>query len=242
MLEYQYTVRYIKGKKNVVAESLSRPIIVIHSSSEAMWLGKSREKVGKFLLHCATSWVICQRETGGEGIIGEGNRAQETGNNPRLIPGTHSLLVGQGVGVSEKLPNFFRSARESNPGSLGWEPSVLPLHHEAPRKSREEIRALQREEERWKDLMDYLEGGKVPNKKYQRTTLDQFTLWEGLLHYSISKKDGSIHFCLVVPQSLKKSALHHAHTKSGHLGQRKILAMAEDLFYWPNLGMLSVNM
>ncbi len=81
MQEYQYTIRYMKGKKNVVAESLSRPILVIQPSSEAMWLGKSRE----------------------------------------------------------------------------------------------DIRTLQGEEERWKDLMDYLEGGNVPNKKYKRTTLDQFT-------------------------------------------------------------------
>ncbi len=84
MREYQYTIRYIKGKKNVVAESLPRPILVIQPSSEAMWLGKSRE----------------------------------------------------------------------------------------------EIKTLQREKERWKDLMDYLEGGKVPNKIYKPTTLDQFTLWE----------------------------------------------------------------
>ncbi len=34
---------------------------------------------------------------------------------------------------------------------------------------------------------------------------------------------------------MQKSALHHAHTKSGHLGQTKTLAMAEDLCYWPNL-------
>ncbi len=56
------------------------------------------------------------------------------GHNPQLIPGTHSLLGGQGRGVSEKSPNFFRSTQESNPGSLGCEPSVLPLHHEAIRK------------------------------------------------------------------------------------------------------------
>ncbi len=43
--------------------------------------------------------VICLRDTGGEGIIGVGNRAQETGHNPRLIPDTHSLLGGQGPGV-----------------------------------------------------------------------------------------------------------------------------------------------
>ncbi len=52
---------------------------------------------------------------------------------------------------------------------------------------------------------------------------------------SVIKKDGSVHFCLVVLQSLKKSALHHAHTKSGHLGQRKTLAITEDLFCWPNI-------
>ncbi len=45
MRGYQYTIRYIKGKKNVVAESLSRPIQVIQPSSEAMWLGKSREDI-----------------------------------------------------------------------------------------------------------------------------------------------------------------------------------------------------
>ncbi len=43
--------------------------------------------------------------------------AQGTGHIPRLILGTHSLLNGQGLGVLEKSPNIFHSARESNPGS-----------------------------------------------------------------------------------------------------------------------------
>ncbi len=114
----QYNIQYIKGKNNVVADSLSRPVLAIQRSSEATRLGKSRE----------------------------------------------------------------------------------------------EIRMLQEEEERWKDLITYLESEKVPSKNYKRTTLDQFTLCDGILHYSITKKDGSIHFCLVVPQSLQKSALHHAYT------------------------------
>ncbi len=66
-------------------------------------------------------------------------------------------------------------------------------------KSREEIRMLQKEEERWKDLITYLEGGKVPSKNYKLATLDQLSLLDGILLYSITKKDGSIHFCLVVP-------------------------------------------
>ncbi len=94
---------------------------------------------------------------------------------------------------------------------------------------------LQREEQRWNELITYLEGGRVPRRNYKHTTLDQFTLWEGILYYSVTKKDGSINFCLVVPQPMQNSALHHAYTKSGHLGQKKTLAIAEDLFYWPNL-------
>ncbi len=80
---YKYHINYIKGTKNVVADTLSRPILLIEANNEGSWLGQSRE----------------------------------------------------------------------------------------------EMRNLQREEEKWKVLIDYIEGGKVPNKIYKRATLDQFTLW-----------------------------------------------------------------
>ncbi len=38
------------------------------------------------------------------------------------------------MGVSEKPLKFFHSARGSNPGPLGSEPSALPLHHRVPRR------------------------------------------------------------------------------------------------------------
>lgn len=41
------------------------------------------------------------------------------------------------------------------------------------RKSREDIRELQREERRWSE-MEFLEGGLIPRSKYPRTTVDQF--------------------------------------------------------------------
>ncbi len=89
---------------------------------------------GQLGLVGATSVVICRRETGGDGIIGEGNRAQETENNPRLIPGTHSLLGGQGRMVSEKQPKFFHYAFELNPVSLSCEPSVLTIAPQSPQE------------------------------------------------------------------------------------------------------------
>ncbi len=96
--------------------------------------GRLGRMFGKLGLVGATSVVICRRKTRGEGIIGEGNRAQGTEHNSRLIPGIHSLLGGQGCWVSENQPKFFHSAQESNPGILGWEPSVLTT---APRSPQE---------------------------------------------------------------------------------------------------------
>ncbi len=45
MREYQYTVEYIKGKNNVVADNLSRPVLIIQRPPEVTYLGKSREEL-----------------------------------------------------------------------------------------------------------------------------------------------------------------------------------------------------
>ncbi len=47
--------------------------------------------------------------------------------------------------------------------------------------------------------------------------------------------DGSIQYTLVVPHSLKQKTLSQAHDISGHLGQKKDIKKAEELFYWCNL-------
>ncbi len=46
MREYRFLVEYKKGKNNVVADQLSRPVRVIQGSEEdGTWLGKSREEI-----------------------------------------------------------------------------------------------------------------------------------------------------------------------------------------------------
>ncbi len=45
MKELQYKIEYIKGKRNAVADSLSRPALVVQPSAEEAWLGKSREEI-----------------------------------------------------------------------------------------------------------------------------------------------------------------------------------------------------
>ncbi len=42
------------------------------------------------------------------------------------------------------------------------------------RRSKEEIGGMQRAEPRWQEMIQFLEGGRIPRSKYPRTTLDQF--------------------------------------------------------------------
>ncbi len=103
-------------------------------------------------------------------------------------------------------------------------------------KTNEEIIQLQREEPRWREMIEYLQGGRIPRNKYPRTTLGQFTLEEEVLYLSKQKADGTIMYLLAVPRDLRKAALQHAHDReAGHMGQHKTILKAEHYFYWPNL-------
>ncbi len=103
-------------------------------------------------------------------------------------------------------------------------------------KSKEEVAEMQRIECRWREMIEYLRGGRILRSKYPRTTLDQFMLEDDILYLCKHKVDGAILYLLVVPRDLKKTALKHIHEKeSGHLGQHKTILKAEEYFYWPNL-------
>ncbi len=91
-----------------------------------------------------------------------------------------------------------------------------------------------KEKTKWKALAEYLEGGNLPAKSYLKIIPHQFVVKDEILYYVKEKSDGSLHYCLVVPQSLKNKAMAHAHINSGHLGQKTILK-AEELYYWNNL-------
>ncbi len=98
-------------------------------------------------------------------------------------------------------------------------------------KSIDEIQELQREELRWREMVDYLEGGRMPRSKYPRATLDQFALEDGILYLCKHKTDGTTLYLLIVPNELRKEALRLIHEKeSEHLGQNKSILKAEDFF------------
>ncbi len=141
MRDYSFRVKYKRGKNNVVADQLSRPVRVIHGSEDGTWLGKSKD----------------------------------------------------------------------------------------------EFQALQREP-RWREMVEYLGGGRIPRSKYPRATLDQFALEDGILYLCKQKLDGTIMYLLIVPNELRKDALRLMHEKeSGHLGQHKTILKVEKYFYWSNL-------
>ncbi len=85
------------------------------------------------------------------------------------------------------------------------------------------------------ELAEYLKGGKLPAKRLPNTTVDQFALEDLLLYFVREKTDGSLHYNLIIPRYLVKSAIQHAHELSCHLGQKNTIKKAEELYYWANL-------
>ncbi len=67
-------------------------------------------------------------------------------------------------------------------------------------KTREELVNLQRQDRRWREMVNYLQGGRTPRSKYPRATLDQFALEDEILYLCKKKTDGTILYLLVVPQ------------------------------------------
>ena len=102
--------------------------------------------------------------------------------------------------------------------------------------TKEEFRNEQLKDERWKEMIEYLENtAKVPTRLTPRSTLHHFQMSEGVLYYCLETKFGGIDFNMVVPDAYRQKALKVAHEAVGHLGQLKTLRKAEELFYWTNL-------
>ena len=94
-----------------------------------------------------------------------------------------------------------------------------------------DVRQRQQNERRWHEVIAYLEGGAIPKYGNFRSNLNNFELYDGVLYYVRVKLDGSLHYCLVIPTSLKKAALETAH--ASHFGQKKTILKIEESFYWP---------
>ncbi len=46
---------------------------------------------------------------------------------------------------------------------------------------------MQTAEPRWREMVEYLEGGRIPRSKYPRATLDQLSLEDDVLHLGKQK-------------------------------------------------------
>ncbi len=94
----------------------------------------------------------------------------------------------------------------------------------------EEFIKCQREVVNGREMIEYLEGGPIPTKKYHKTILEQFTLKDEILYYVKEASDGSTQYTLAVPHSLKQKALSQAHEQSGHLVQKKTIKKLKNCF------------
>ncbi len=90
---------------------------------------------------------------------------------------------------------------------------------------------MQRAEPKWRAMVEYMKGGRIPRSKYSRSTLDQFPLEDDVMYLCKQKIDGTILYLLIVPNELRKEALRHIYEKeSGYLGQHRAMLKGEEYF------------
>lgn len=80
----------------------------------------------------------------------------------------------------------------------------------------DKIREFEMKEQRWKAIIEYLDGGKYPSKK-GNSPINDFELKDGVLHYVNDMTDRAV-YQLVIHDTLRLSALKLAHASkiTGH--------------------------
>ena len=101
------------------------------------------------------------------------------------------------------------------------------------------IREEQRKDRRWKEVIDYCEGGQLPSKLPGNRTLSCFEMRDDIL-YLRREEFRRITFCLVIPETLRAIACSIIHNET-HLGQHKSVKRAQQMFFWPRMWKDIVN-
>ena len=97
----------------------------------------------------------------------------------------------------------------------------------------EKIREEQRKDRRWKGVIGFCEGGKLPTKVPGNRTLSCFEMRDDIL-YLRREEFRRITFCLVIPETLRAVACSVVHNET-HLGQHKSIRRAQQYFFWPRM-------
>ncbi len=72
-------------------------------------------------------------------------------------------------------------------------------------KTKEEFKQLQRDEPKWREMVEYLEGGQIPRSKYPRATLDQFTVEKEILYLVKKNIDNTFKYVRVTRRTNESS-------------------------------------
>jgi len=117
------------------------------------------------------------------------------------------------------------------PDQLSRAVAATELHNRDP----DDLRRHQLEDPLWKEVIEYLEERNLPRRRLP-LTLEEFELRDGVLYHVRHLPDRVLHQ-LVVPKTLRGSAMHLAHSSAtaGHPGVYRTYCKLRDYFYFPNM-------